>query len=96
MSPGLQNRTIKIFIAFKVMKQSDFPDPCRLHGGCDLKELHTRTYQRTFLFFYSFSPSSQPLICHDILAAKPRHTPSTLQTWALTGVMGDLGDVKKS
>lgn len=93
MSPKLQNRTIKIFITFKVMKQNDFLDLCRLHGGCDLEELHTRTYRRTFFFF---SPTSQPLICHDNLAANPRHTPSTLQTWAFTVVIGSVGDVRKS
>lgn len=91
----MQNRTIKICIAFKVMKQSDFPDLCRLHVGCDLEGLHSRTYERTFLFFY-FSPSSEPLILHDNLAANPRHSPSVLQTWAFTVVEGGGGDVKKS
>lgn len=42
MSPGLLNRTIKIFTTFKVMKQSDFRELCRIRGGCDLEELHTR------------------------------------------------------
>lgn len=54
VSPGLQNRTIKIFTAFEVIKQSDSPDLCRLHRGCDLEEFHTRMCWRTFSFFLFF------------------------------------------
>lgn len=86
VSPGLQNRTIKIFTTFEVIKQSDFPDLCRLHRGCDLEELHTRMCWRTFsffpFFFFLIISNSQPLILPDNLPDNRRHTVTTLQTWA--------------